>query len=293
MCLIAFAIDAHPACPLLIAANRDEFFARPTVALHRWMLPGGAEIIAGRDARQGGTWLGVSPAGRVAMLTNVRQAQPVAAPRSRGELVTSWLEHTIHADEFAANLAPGDYGGFNLVLGDFHARAWHWLSNRSPSEPHNGRPSKLHMKTLGAGIWGLSNASLDSPWPKLQRLKQAMQESVASLGVGAEPDAHAWQTPLMRVLSERTPAAVGDLPATGVSHGLEAALSSPFVAVPEQAYGTRSSLLLRVQALTDEHVNSWRVELNEWTHEQGAPHVGFTEWPRRISQQLVWKRPFS
>ena len=92
MCLIAFAIDASPACPLLIAANRDEFLDRPTAPLHRWTLPEGASVVAGRDLRDGGTWLGVSETGRVAMLTNVRSVQAGPGQRSRGELATRWLD---------------------------------------------------------------------------------------------------------------------------------------------------------------------------------------------------------
>ena len=84
MCLIAFAIDASPACPLLIAANRDEFLDRPTAPLHRWTLPDGTSVVAGRDLRDGGTWLGVSETGRVAMLTNVRSVQIGSGQRSRG-----------------------------------------------------------------------------------------------------------------------------------------------------------------------------------------------------------------
>ena len=91
MCLIAFALDALPGCPLLVAANRDEHFDRPTQPLHAWALPNGTQVVAGRDLHAGGTWLGITPAGRVAMLTNVREAQLGNAPQSRGELVTAWL----------------------------------------------------------------------------------------------------------------------------------------------------------------------------------------------------------
>src|SRR5690606_41054532 len=91
MCLIAFAIEPGPTCALLLASNRDEAMDRPTAPLHRWALPNGMDVIGGRDLRDGGTWLGVNAAGRVAMITNVREAQPEPASRSRGELANLWL----------------------------------------------------------------------------------------------------------------------------------------------------------------------------------------------------------
>ena len=124
MCLIAFAIDADPACPLLIAANRDEFFDRPTEPLHRWALPDGSFVMAGRDLRDGGTWLGVGENGRVAMLTNVRSAHPGPGRRSRGELPARWLQADIDAEDLFAGIDPAQYGGFNLIVGDFQSGVW-------------------------------------------------------------------------------------------------------------------------------------------------------------------------
>ncbi len=270
MCLIAFAIDAAPDCPLLIAANRDEFFDRPTAALHRWATDDEAGIWAGRDLRDGGTWLGVSESGRVAMLTNVRSAQAGPGARSRGELVTRWLRQDGSVASLVQDIDPAAYGGFNLVVGDLRKGDWCWIGNRSPQEPHRDiAPARLHQRTLGPGIYGLSNAVLDTPWPKTRRLKEAVAQALARPGD--------WMEPLSEVLAEDTPAPTHELPSTGVPLDLESSLSSPFVRLPARGYGTRSSLVLRVWSEAPAH----RVELHEWTH---TPQGWNPD--SRISQQL-------
>uniref|UniRef100_UPI003561741F NRDE family protein n=1 Tax=Hydrogenophaga sp. TaxID=1904254 RepID=UPI003561741F len=187
MCLIAFAINADPHCPLLIAANRDEAWDRPSAALARWALPNGQAVIAGRDLRDGGTWLGLTPSGRVAMLTNVRDAQPAKAPRSRGELVTRWLQGDADWADFSGALLAQDYGGFNLVVGDFTQGFWACVSNRHPKHPHRAESTpRLHTLPLGAGVYGLSNAALDTPWPKTLALKSALASRVAPLATEAD-----------------------------------------------------------------------------------------------------------
>jgi uncharacterized protein with NRDE domain len=260
MCLIAFALDVDPRCPLLIAANRDEFLDRPTAALHRWSLGDGTDIVAGRDLRDGGTWLGLSPRGRVAMLTNVRQSQAGPGSRSRGELVTRWLQGNGDEDLFADTIDPVAYGGFNLVVGDFHHHRWSWLSNRQPDAPHEPGTPVLHRKPLGAGVYGLSNASLDTPWPKTQRLKRAVDEALAGLHEPVATDD--WMRTLASTLADSTPAEAADLPRTGVPDDMERALSSPFVRMPERAYGTRSSLVVSARPAA----GGWAVQMDEWTH---------------------------
>ncbi|MES2945717.1 MAG: NRDE family protein, partial [Pseudomonadota bacterium] len=176
MCLIAFAIGASSRWPLLIASNRDEFFDRPAAALMRWQTETGQDIISGRDLRAGGAWLGMTPQGRVAMLTNVRElpaaAGEAAAQKSRGELVIRWLETDMNADQFMAQTDNTAYGGFNLVLGDLQTGNWNWLSNRSFDRLATGagahRPANTGWtsQVLSPGIYGLSNAALNTPWPK-------------------------------------------------------------------------------------------------------------------------------
>ena len=275
MCLIAFALNANAACPLRIAANRDEFLDRPTAPLHRWTLSDGTQVVGGRDLRDGGTWLGLSPQGRVAMLTNVRQPIQAPAQRSRGELVTRWLQCDGDATRFAASIDPAAYGAFNLVVGNFHTRAWHWLGNRNPDAPHSAHTTVLHQRALAAGIYGVSNASLDTPWPKTQRLKAALVESLTTGGN--------WLAPLSDALTHDQPVPDVQLPQTGVPTDLERSLSSPFVRMADRAYGTRTSQVVSLQA----QGQSFAVSMCEWTHDPAAPAARLVpEHARR--ETLLW-----
>jgi len=257
MCLIAFAIDAAPGCPLLVAANRDEYHARPTEPLGRWRLDGGTEVVAGRDLREGGTWMGLTPGGRVAWLTNVRQAGQERGDRSRGELVSRWLAGSEDAETFASGLDAGRYGGFNLVVGDLRQGRWHWLSNRDPQRPHapstGTAAAPLHLAPLAPGVHTLSNATLDTPWPKARRLADAVRRAL-SLGDSAAAD-----PVLAKALTDTRTAPDSELPQSGVPLAIERALSSPFVRMPERGYGTRSSTVLRWHA-------HGGLEVDEWTH---------------------------
>lgn len=275
MCLIAFALNANPALPLLIASNRDEFFDRPTAPLHRWQLPDGTEVVGGRDLREGGTWLGLSPQGRVAMLTNVRQPSAAVARRSRGELVTRWLQSDGDIERFAGGVEPEAFGAFNLVVGDFHTRAWHWLSNRDPQAPHREADSVLHRRALGAGVYGLSNASLDTPWPKTRLLKEAVSESLMSPSD--------WLSPLSRALTDHQQVQCAELPRTGVPDNWERALSSPFVRMADRAYGTRASQVVSVQA----QAQGFAVTVREWTHDHLTKAVGLAPEQARC-ETLLW-----
>lgn len=261
MCLIAFAIDAHADCPLLIAANRDEEHARPTAALHRWSLTGDIDVLGGRDLREGGTWMGLGSHGRLAMLTNVRQASAERGPRSRGELVNRCLASTADVESLLAAIDPADYAGFNLVLGDLPSRRWIWVSNRDPEAPHVAQAARLYTQMLAPGIHTVSNASLNTPWPKARRLHHAMQTALATLH---EDDG--WRGTLTLALADTREADAHELPSTGVPMAFERALSSPFVQLSQRAYGTRSSSLLRWHG-------DGRLQVEEWTHgtDGGAP----------------------
>lgn len=281
MCLIAFAIGAHPDSPLLLAGNRDEFFERPTAPLHPWTPEGsGATIWAGRDLRDGGTWLGFADTGRVAMLTNVRSAQAGPGTRSRGELPLRWLAGNGGLDALAAGIDPASYGGFNLVVGDVRTGQWVWLSNRDPHAPHgDGASSRLHQQSLTPGVYGLSNAVLDTPWPKTERLRAALQQALG------QPVAQA-EVHLAAALADTAHAPAHLQPATGVPPELERALSSPFVDMAERGYGTRSSLIARVSPGPDA---AWRLNLNEWTHPGPADqqrHGWGTQPP--VNLQIAW-----
>ncbi len=261
MCLVAFAINASARWPLVIAANRDEFLDRSTLALARWQTGSGQEVISGRDLRAGGTWLGMTPDGRVAFLTNVREASPPAAPRSRGELVTRWLEAAGDATSFVAALESdrGAYGGFNLVLGDFEHNTWTWVTNKPATS------SGWHAQSLPPGVYGLSNAQLDAPWPKTMELKRVLAAALLDGQSDSRPDM--LQTQLWTALANPERAPAGQLPDTGVAPALEEALSSAFVDFPEYAYGTRSSTLLLASAQgTQNGARRWAIQVEEKTH---------------------------
>lgn len=266
MCLIAFAIGASARWPLLVAANRDEFLNRPTLPLARWTSDAGTEIISGRDLRAGGTWMGLSPAGRIGMLTNVRGPASLTGEKSRGELVTRWLDSDGDAANFMAQIEPEAYGGFNLVLGDFNSSAWHWLSNKTGP--------KLESRALKPGVYGLSNGALDTPWPKTLGLKKALYSALTA------SDEDALQAELMAALRDRRRADREDLPDTGVPLALEEALSSAFVDFPEHGYGTRCSTVL----VASPNSGGWDLALQEVTHAHRAD-----EKPGAQNVRLRWE----
>lgn len=266
MCLIAFAIGASKRWPLLVAANRDEFLDRPTLPLARWQSEAGTEIISGRDIRAGGTWMGLTAAGRIAMLTNVRGPASLTGEKSRGELVTRWLDSNGDAASFIAHITPEAYGGFNLVLGDFNSSAWHWLSNKPGPT--------LESRVLAPGVYGLSNGALDTPWPKTLGLKKALYSALTA------SDEDALEVELMAALRDRRRADREDLPSTGVPLALEEALSSAFVDFPEHGYGTRCSTVLVASAGQE----GWDLALQEVTHAHGADDV-----PGAQNVRLRWQ----
>ena len=243
MCLIAFAIRSSVRWPLVVAANRDEYLDRPSAALARWRTPGGADIVSGRDLRAGGAWFGVTPQGRVAFLTNVRELNAPDAPHSRGELVTRWLGSVADADGFVATLraSKADFAGFNLIIGDVQTGAWHWVTNRAT---HDG----LQVQALPAGVYGLSNAALDTPWPRTLELKRALADALELRGEPA-PLA-ALEGVLWDALANGERPVAERLPRNGLPLEREQALSSAFVDFSDGAYGTVSSTLLTVESLT-------------------------------------------
>ena len=222
MCLIVFAWRPHHAQPLVVAANRDEFYARPSLPLAHWNdAPG---VYAGRDQQAGGTWLGIGPDGRFAALTNIRDMRLTRGGPSRGELVADFLRGAQSPAAYLQQLSARakDYAGFNLLLGDGQ-QLW------------NFNPHSAGARQLEAGVYGLSNADLDSPWPKLQRAKTALAECLHNPATGQ----------LLHLLADPTRAADDELPDTGVGVEFERLLSSVFIASP--SYGTRASTALIVQ----------------------------------------------
>lgn len=240
MCLAAFALNAHPRFPLVIAANRDEFFARPAAPM-AWWQSGHTEVLAGRDLQAGGTWFGLTRGGRLALLTNVREpGRPATNAPSRGALVLDWLTGTADACAFTQGLASG-YNGFNLVTADVSKGDWHWFSNRATGQG---------PVPLQAGLHGLSNAALDTPWPKTVGMKAALQQALLHA-----PSVDALASQLLAALADATPAPDAALPDTGVGLARERLLSPRFVRMPsspddgEAVYGTRCSTVLITEAL--------------------------------------------
>lgn len=228
MCLLVLAWKTHPRYRLVVAANRDEYHDRPAAPLARWPAP--PDILAGRDLRAGGTWLGIDRHRRFGVVTNFRDL--VRAPReapSRGDLIPRYLGGTAGpADYFAAlESEAAGYGGFNLLLADA-ASLW-YASNRSAP----------FARALSPGVHGLSNEQLDTPWPKLLRVRRGFEEWLRGGGSAEGGE-------LFELLADRTPATDEEsLPGTGVSAEWERILSSPFVL--HEKYGTRCSTLVAIE----------------------------------------------
>ena len=230
MCLVAFAIDRSRRFPLVVASNRDEFFRRPAAPLAWWTpQPGAASGLGGRDLESGGTWLGLTARGRLALLTNVRTPllNDADAP-SRGRVVTDWLSALEPADSFWMRTALSGYNGFNLIAADFQQGECFWASNTG-----------AHPKRLVAGIYGLSNGGLDAPWPKVVSLKTRLSAAIDS---AASADELAMQ--LFAALGDRSIAADSALPRTGVAIAWERQLSAAHILTPDQSYGTLCSTLI-------------------------------------------------
>lgn len=227
MCLIVFAWQVVPDVPLIAAANRDEFYERPAAAAGWWSdYP---DVYAGRDLRGGGTWMGVTRDGRFAAITNVRAPSEMKqeAP-SRGRLVSDYLTASVEPQKYIERIAERAalYNGFNLLVGDRDNLIW--FSNRSTDDARNGRP-------LPPGVYGLSNASLDSCWPKVVRTKAQF----ASLLCQCAPE-----DAFFEMLEDTTRASDCRLPQTGVSIELERTLSAVCIESPD--YGTRSSTVVKL-----------------------------------------------
>jgi len=224
MCLILFAHRVHPAYPLVVAANRDEWFRRPTAPAGFW--PDAPEVLAGRDLEQQGTWLGVTRAGRFAALTNYRDpgANRPDAP-SRGTLVSAFLRSRIPPGEYLEHLRrdASRYNGFSLLVGDFSELLY--FSNRDGAS------------RLTPGIHGISNHLLDTPWPKVARGKQALEALVAE---GRDPSPEE----LLALLASRSRPPDESLPETGVGLEWERVLSPLFIESP--SYGTRCSTVVLI-----------------------------------------------
>jgi len=234
MCLIAFAVRAHPRYPLVVAANRDEWFERPTAPVHFWTDHAG--LLAGRDLKDGGTWLGMTRSGRFAALTNFREpgGNRPGAP-TRGRLVERYLSSAAPASAFLASLTEhaAEYNGFNLLCGTLAEGLYYYSNRGAPPVP------------LGNGVFGLSNHLLDTEWPKVRRSKADLREILAGETLDSAE--------LFALLSHSDPAPDHQLPDTGIAQDWERALSAVHIPAArrtagggEGRYGTRSATVLIV-----------------------------------------------
>lgn len=223
MCLAVLAIRTLPGIPVVIAANRDEYHARPTAAAAPWK--DDPRIVAGRDLQSGGSWMGMTRAGRYALVTNYRDPMSIrpGAP-SRGKLVEDFLRGAATPADYAAHVQAhgAAYNGFNLIVGD-RDDAWYYSNRGGPAH------------ALAPGVYALSNHLLDTPWPKLARTKAAF---AAILRDSPAPDVEA----LFDALGDRSVAPDAELPDTGVGLARERFLSSAFIV--GLTYGTRSSTVM-------------------------------------------------
>ena len=234
MCLVALALGQCDRFPLVLATNRDEYFERRSAPLEWWTPPGhAAPILSGRDLKGGGTWLGLNAAGRLALVTNVRSpAGNVATAPSRGALVPRWLAGDLPFDAYWREISTEGYNGFNVIAADVARGAWLWASNAAATP-----------RVLGPGLYGLSNAALDTPWPKSVRLKESLRSALARAASAEEP-VDALAARLFEALSDPSMAATVELPSTGIPVALERQLSAVFIRTPDGRYGTRCSTLV-------------------------------------------------
>ncbi len=223
MCLLAIAWRTSAKFPLVLATNRDEFHDRPSAPADWWAEP--ASILGGLDLRAGGSWLAVDQAGRLAVVTNVRRpGGGSTALRSRGHLVREFLTKRMDTAAYLDHLRPtaASYGPLNLLVSDNRRLAF--FSNQG---------GEGESRDLPPGVYGLSNASLDTPWPKVERIKGVLRDAL-------EKDDPA--PSLFAALADDAPAADSALPDTGVGIELERRLSAPFIRGAD--YGTRCSTVV-------------------------------------------------
>jgi len=223
MCLILFAYQQHPDYPLVVIANRDEYYARPTHSAHWW--EDDNEVLAGRDLTAGGTWMGVNRRGRFAAVTNVREPGGMSPGElSRGELTRNFLTGDDSAQDYLNRLQPDlqSYSGFNLLLGD-SSGLW-FSSNRVDG-----------ISKIEAGIYGISNGGFDEAWPKLETGKRILAEVLNTTTDSKK---------LLKILTDNNQASDHELPNTGIALEFERLLSSRFIHSPN--YGTRASTLIRI-----------------------------------------------
>ncbi len=226
MCVIHFAFNKHPDFPLILTANRDEYYDRPAERAKTWEdFPA---IYAGRDLIAGGTWLGINVDGKFAAVTNYRDPKAASGISSRGNLTVDFLKNDESAKTYLNRLRKhkDDFSGFNLLIGEISSEKNEvfYFSNRQNT-----------YRELGTGIYGLSNHFLDTPWQKVEKGKRYLEDILTRRFTNED---------LFQMLADETPAGDSDLPDTGIGKQRERLLSSVFI--KSENYGTRCSTVLSV-----------------------------------------------
>lgn len=253
MCLILFAYRQHADYPLILIANRDEYYARPTRDAHWW---DETPVLAGRDLEAGGTWLGINRQGRFAAVTNVREPGGMSPGKiSRGALTRDFLTGNAPPEAYLQALAPRDrdYAGFNLLLGD--RQGFWYYSNRDHG-----------IRCIDPGVYGICNGAFDEAWPKLSSGKAELAALLNDELVERE---------LMDILTDHRIAADHELPQTGVALDIERMLSSRFIRSPE--YGTRACTVLTIDR--HDQVSFSEQNFRDANHGGDLVHESFTIAP--------------
>lgn len=252
MCLILFAYQHHSSFPLVLAANRDEYFERATRAAEFWpdslrgqSSPQSAQILAGRDLVAGGTWMGITRTGRIAAVTNFRGPTQIKGNLSRGQLCADFLQSDISSRAYAQQVLTqsSQYAGFNLLV--FDGRDFIYCSNQNTSSQNQ------RFEELTPGIYGLSNGTLDAPWPKIEKGKQGLKDILTTPHIQSEQ--------LLTLLHDDEIAQDQQLPDTGVGLERERLLSPLFIRAGAGGYGTCNStaLLIDQNGLVNFHERSF------------------------------------
>ena len=225
MCLVLVAYNSHPDYKLVLIANRDEFHSRPSKMLHNW--DRNPNILGGKDIEAGGAWLATSATGRIATITNVRKSNSdVPALRSRGLLVTDFLETSMHIDQFNQKLiqSADNYAGYNLLTFDQSQLCCFNNVTRS-------------LEKLAPGIYTLSNADIHTSWPKTERIRRNFGSLISTSGINFSEN-------LFSIMRDDQQASDEMLPTTGVSKQMEKQLSSIFIVGDH--YGTRCTSIITI-----------------------------------------------
>ncbi|XP_025607369.1 uncharacterized protein [Arachis hypogaea] len=237
MCISLFLWQAHPLYPFLLFNNRDEYHNRHVRPVSWWE---GCDVLGGKDEIGGGTWMACSKEGKVAFLTNVLELHSSPQAKSRGDLPLLFLKSSKRPREFAESLKGGadKYNGFNLIVADIESKCMVYISNRPKGQ-------QISIQEVSPGLHVLSNAKLDTPWHKTQRLEVSFKEQLAKYGKGEIPV----KETMKKILKDKVKAEESGLPHI-CSLDWELNLSSIFVEIetPLGLYGTRSSAALVVRS---------------------------------------------